>query len=1690
MKRKIIIAVLLAVLCVSLALTACKSEFTVTFETNGGTAVESIKAGAVTSSPVTTKDGFYFIGWFESSDFAGEAVTFPYKLKNDVTLYAKWGEDTSVKYLVNFVTNGGSQILADNYSVLENSPQTERPGYVFVGWYDNIDCSGTPIAFPYKVSKNVILYAKWTEQKFRVEFNSNGGSYIKSDEFAVIETEPVTTRDEYSFAGWFDNEELSGNPVQFPFVVTEEITLHAKWQSNSQQKFTATFQTNGGTPLAAQEVNVVNQPVTTRDGYELEGWYLTSDCSGNKVAFPYTLTEDTTFYAKWVEKVSEYLVRFETNGGSSVNSVTASVIHNAPATSKPGYTFAGWFDNQSFNGNPITFPYRVTKATTLYAKWVAVDSGFTLTFNPKDGSRVPALTNVTVVNFSDLPTTTRTDYEFEGWYLDDQCTVPVRYPYTLTEDTLFYAKWKLIVVRTYNVYLYDADASTFSVTVGGKPVTLQTDSEGLLYAEVDDRAQITITDPTKVNATFEGWYSSPAYAGDRKAFPMEIVGSIRLYAKWKINVEPNPDDSAELQGYLNKTDYTNFSSGYGLIVRNTIGVLDQSFSYYFYNENVFNEVYCEYDGYESEWKPAISNYVFERNDNGEKEYMVYSSNFSAAGEYQYNGHWYDAEAVDNLEKEFRLVYLAKTQRLDSTKFYKYDGFWYATEDYVNEAGHLLLGNSSGDPAAFDSRYSEIALKFDSNGVITYIKAKASVVDTYDYGTGMGATHYYYEYDIPIYGVNNPSNVLPSEDDFLLDQVRPSGLYPELNPNDTKRNNVTSDGIEYSLQELQSALGNLINFTSYYTLAGNTFSGYIYSPLTIHTRGNVGKIIVDDYSYEINGTVVNQYASNDRYFVYKPALNAFFLALKSNGTYKVYSDAFSYKNTYDYNHYLLGLQDAEGFNCKYPTVGIKDIDVSGFAYNAKGGYFEFVGSQSRLNQVGKALFGDMDVVYPEASETEYYTYLRLYMNDGKLVKVLAASRLELYGEANEYFMKELVITDQTNADVGSLPAGFESQCIVPGEAMENGNVDALSEAIGATQNVNHKYTDRFVFDNDDELGGVGEFGSSERDIYIHYNGITRVNSNLYLYFKNGKLFSQRTGSTEKEQILLSSFNGDVEKANSYALWAYNMAELLDSNWFYQGKDGKYYGKADCMTELSKAIGRFSGSEQFLENNAGIRFSASYRWSVVLDFVSVEIYGGKLSSIYYSGVISVVGSNGSHTKPFSGTSAFSYDNTALTLPVADTVDETHPAVYEYINANYDFAVDNEGVLHIGKVDNATSYKITVYELDGKTFKHSFTTGDLTVDLKTVAELGVTARVDNYYLTVQAIGNGTTFLDGSESDLLFIEISTLPKIDTPVINLDRETGVITVEGDYSHNQGYHYSVKSGGTVVKEGNVVTGKTVSLADIAEMQSAKTYTIEAYMRGIDGQIRDSEIVTILYTVPKTDGTTFLSDLFKAIDYSKSFSVSFSAQDRYRYHYFTESIDGPSLLDQSFTWLNNNSAYRLNFSMYFEATLNKGVITFGMYNPAVSSSEPEYNLISGTFKFTKNGETLSGEMVRKVLGKNAETKQITTPLLFTGVSALESDFTEYSGQIDKWPGLAYRYQGDLTNADTQKAISDFSLLDEIFGETLTYTGMHLNMSYNSDGTLSTNSCSLALVAQNGQGHTMIVSFCFANFGSNLTNWVKD
>ena len=67
--------------------------FTVTFEENGGSELESLVTDVIETSPRTYRDGFVFAGWYTSPRLTGAQVKFPYTPTANVTLYAKWTED-------------------------------------------------------------------------------------------------------------------------------------------------------------------------------------------------------------------------------------------------------------------------------------------------------------------------------------------------------------------------------------------------------------------------------------------------------------------------------------------------------------------------------------------------------------------------------------------------------------------------------------------------------------------------------------------------------------------------------------------------------------------------------------------------------------------------------------------------------------------------------------------------------------------------------------------------------------------------------------------------------------------------------------------------------------------------------------------------------------------------------------------------------------------------------------------------------------------------------------------------------------------------------------------------------------------------------------------------------------------------------------------------------------------------------------------------------------------------------------------------------------------------------------------------------------------------------------------------------------------------------------------------------------
>lgn len=103
----IIVAVMLCVALLSTVLVACSGN-TITFETNGGTAVDSVKK-TVEKSPLTTRAGFKFDGWYTEKEFKNK-VKFPYTAKGDVTLFAKWNEETDADRIKEFYNLLGSAL--------------------------------------------------------------------------------------------------------------------------------------------------------------------------------------------------------------------------------------------------------------------------------------------------------------------------------------------------------------------------------------------------------------------------------------------------------------------------------------------------------------------------------------------------------------------------------------------------------------------------------------------------------------------------------------------------------------------------------------------------------------------------------------------------------------------------------------------------------------------------------------------------------------------------------------------------------------------------------------------------------------------------------------------------------------------------------------------------------------------------------------------------------------------------------------------------------------------------------------------------------------------------------------------------------------------------------------------------------------------------------------------------------------------------------------------------------------------------------------------------------------------------------------------------------------------------------------------------------------------------------------------
>ena len=305
-----------------------------------------------------------------------KSITLPSSLRTiSQALFFECSQLTTIQ-----IPDSVSSILAYAFYTCENLETIHIP--VSVTFIGNLAFAGCPssmtVTYPGSKTqwdkingKDELLNIPLVCNKLEATFDPDNGKpkvtkFIDNDKnskFAELVPEP--TKENYTFAGWYNGNEK----FDFTTVPTGDVTLTAKWTAND---YYVSFVTEHGDPPTSQNVKyngTANDPgKLSEDGYTFIGWY-TDDTYDTEFDFTQPITGNPTVYAKWTAK--NYEVSFITEHSDAPDS--QNVPYNKTATNPgeltaEGYTFDDWYTDATYS-TKFDFTKPITGDTKVYAKW-------------------------------------------------------------------------------------------------------------------------------------------------------------------------------------------------------------------------------------------------------------------------------------------------------------------------------------------------------------------------------------------------------------------------------------------------------------------------------------------------------------------------------------------------------------------------------------------------------------------------------------------------------------------------------------------------------------------------------------------------------------------------------------------------------------------------------------------------------------------------------------------------------------------------------------------------------------------------------------------------------------------------------------------------------------------------------------------------------------------------------------------------------------------------------------------------------------------------------------------------------------------------------------------------------------------------------------------------------------------------
>lgn len=222
--------------------------------------------------------------------------------------------------------------------------------------------------------------------EYTVSFDSQGGSSLSPvtvPEGSKIAKPSDPEKEGETFLGWYKEKTYTTIWDFDKDVVTQNLSLYARWAKPEQHVYTVSFETNGGSEVAPLKVlegdKLVKPTDPTKTDYSFLGWYTDAALTELWQFDTNVVKEDITLYARWSnpgEKV--YTVSFDTDGGSLVEdtSVVDKEKVSKPADpTKLSFKFEGWYSDLE-KTQAYDFDSPVTADITLYAKWTKPEVAF------------------------------------------------------------------------------------------------------------------------------------------------------------------------------------------------------------------------------------------------------------------------------------------------------------------------------------------------------------------------------------------------------------------------------------------------------------------------------------------------------------------------------------------------------------------------------------------------------------------------------------------------------------------------------------------------------------------------------------------------------------------------------------------------------------------------------------------------------------------------------------------------------------------------------------------------------------------------------------------------------------------------------------------------------------------------------------------------------------------------------------------------------------------------------------------------------------------------------------------------------------------------------------------------------------------------------------------------------------------